>query len=124
MTRSCGIELALTLPVRAAPAGGEHTRRNPTDHGKLAANTHLLVAQRGLPLVAKISGAHVHDSRFLIPLVDAIQLLVATELIRIVSDDEEPRRKGERMHNRYFILGTPIGRGAVEQMNPKNARVL
>jgi transposase len=32
----------------------------------------LLVDERGLPLVAQISGAQVHDSRFLIPLVESI----------------------------------------------------
>jgi hypothetical protein len=31
-----------------------------------------LVDERGLPLVAQISGAQVHDSRFLIPLVESI----------------------------------------------------
>jgi hypothetical protein len=35
----------------------------------------------------------------------AIQLLVATGLIRLAGDDEIPRRKGEPKHNRYFILG-------------------
>jgi transposase len=54
------------------PAGGEHTGRNPTDRGKLGCKHHLLVDQRGLPLVAQISGAQVHDSRFLIPLVESI----------------------------------------------------
>ena len=55
-----------------APAGGEHTGRNPTDRGKLGCKHHLLVDERGLPLVAQISGAQVHDSRFLIPLVESI----------------------------------------------------
>jgi len=55
-----------------APAGGEHTGRNPTDRGKLGSKHHLLVDARGLPLVAQISGAQVHDSRFLIPLVESI----------------------------------------------------
>jgi len=55
-----------------APAGGEHTGRNPTDRGKLGTKHHLLVDERGLPLVAQISGAQVHDSRFLIPLVESI----------------------------------------------------
>ncbi|MBW3510601.1 transposase [Janthinobacterium sp. NKUCC06_STL] len=31
----------------------------------------MLVDQRGLPLVASISGAQVHDSRMLIPLLEA-----------------------------------------------------
>jgi transposase len=55
-----------------SPFGGEHTGRNPTDRGKLGCKHHVLVDQRGLPLVARISGAQVHDSRLLIPLVDAI----------------------------------------------------
>ena len=60
---------AASLP---APAGGEHTGRNPTDRGKLGCKHHLLVDQRGLPRVALISGAQVHDSRVLIPLVQSI----------------------------------------------------
>jgi transposase len=55
-----------------SPFGGEHTGRNPTDRGKLGCKHHVLVDQRGLPLVARISGAQVHDSRLLIPLMDAI----------------------------------------------------
>jgi hypothetical protein len=55
-----------------SPLGGEHTARNPTDRGKLGCKHQVLVDQRGLPLVNRISGAHVHDSRLLIPLVEAI----------------------------------------------------
>lgn len=55
-----------------APRGGEHTGRNPTDRGKLGCKHHILVDQRGLPLVAQISGAQVHDSRLLVPIVEAI----------------------------------------------------
>lgn len=56
-----------------APSGGEHTGRNPTDRGKLGCKHHLPVDQRGLPLlVAPLSGAQVHDSRLLIPLVESI----------------------------------------------------
>jgi len=55
-----------------APAGGDHIGRNPTDRGKLGSKHHLLVDERGLPLVAQVSGAQVHDSRFLIPLVESI----------------------------------------------------
>ena len=56
----------------SAPAGGGHTGRNPTDRGKLGSKHHSLVDERGLPLVAQISGAQEHDSRFLIPLVESI----------------------------------------------------
>jgi transposase len=55
-----------------SPMGGEHTGPNPTDRGKLGRKHHLLVGQRGLPLVAQISGAQVHDSRLLIPMITAI----------------------------------------------------
>jgi hypothetical protein len=48
-----------------SPRGGEHTGPNPTDRGKCGCKHHILVDQRGLPLVAKISGAQVHDSRLL-----------------------------------------------------------
>jgi hypothetical protein len=55
-----------------APADGEHTGRNPTDRGELGCKHHLLVDQRGLPVVAQITGAQVHDSRLLIPLIESI----------------------------------------------------
>jgi hypothetical protein len=55
-----------------SPAGGEHTGPNPTDRGKLGCKHHLLVDQRGLPLVAQLSGANVHDSRLLVPMMTAI----------------------------------------------------
>lgn len=71
-TRSCGIELALTLQAYRHLPGGEHIGRNPTDRGNLGSKHHLLVDERGLPLVAEISGTQVHNSRFLIPLVKSI----------------------------------------------------
>ena len=46
--------------------------RHPTDRGKLGSKPHLLMDERGLSQVAQISGAQVHDSRFLIPLVASI----------------------------------------------------
>lgn len=36
---------------------------------------------------------------------DAIQLLIATQLIRFAYDSESENRKGDPAHNRYFILG-------------------
>ena len=60
---------AASLP---APAGGEHTGRNPTDRGKLGCKHHVLLDERGLAPVAQISGAQVHDARFLIRLVASI----------------------------------------------------
>lgn len=59
-----------------APAGSEHSARNPTDSGKLGCKHHLLEDQRGLPLVAQISGAQVHDSRLFIALVESIPAVI------------------------------------------------
>lgn len=55
-----------------SPSGGEDTGHNPTDRGKPGCKHHILVDQRGLPLVAQSSGANVHDSRLLIPMLTAI----------------------------------------------------
>ena len=55
-----------------ALANGERTSWNPTDRGKLGCKHHLLVDEHGLPKVARISGAQVHDSRFLIPLIESV----------------------------------------------------
>ena len=55
-----------------SPLGGSETGPNPTDRGKLGCKHHVIVDQRGLPLVARISGANVHDSRMLQPLIMAL----------------------------------------------------
>jgi len=55
-----------------SPLGGQHTGPNPIDRGKLGCKHHLLVDQRGLPLVASMSGAQIHDSRMLIPRLEAV----------------------------------------------------
>jgi hypothetical protein len=54
------------------PLGGQHTGPNPTDRGKLGCKHPLLADQRGLPLVASISGTQLHDSRMLIALLEAV----------------------------------------------------
>jgi hypothetical protein len=59
-----------------APAGSERTGRNPTDRGKLGCKHHLLVDRRGLPLMAKSSGAQLHGLRLLIPLMEAIPAVI------------------------------------------------
>ena len=71
-TRFSGNAPVSTRPACHPPLGGQHTGPNPTDRGKLECKHHLLVDQRGLPLVANISGALVHDSRMLIPLLEAV----------------------------------------------------
>jgi transposase len=59
---------------------GEHARHekrdltgpNPVDRGKFGSKIHLLTERTGLPISLAISGANLHDSQALIPLVEAI----------------------------------------------------
>ena len=64
-----------TRPAYHPPHGGTLTGPNPTDRGKLGCKHHVIVDQRGLPLVVQISGANVHDSQLLCPLVNALPLV-------------------------------------------------
>jgi len=59
---------------------GEHPRRqrgpltgpNPTDRGKNGSKIHLICDRNGLPISVAISGANLHDSQALEPLVMGI----------------------------------------------------
>ena len=70
--RSNGSAPASTRPAFLPPLGGDHTGRNPTDRGKLGCKHHVIVDQRGVPLVSQLSAANVHDSRLLQPLVQSL----------------------------------------------------
>jgi len=48
------------------------TEPNPVDRGKNGSKIHVLTDANGLPLVLAVSGANVHDSPALRPLVQAI----------------------------------------------------
>lgn len=48
------------------------TGPNPTDRGKLGSKIHLVTDRNGLPLSLGISGANIHDSQGLDPLVRGI----------------------------------------------------
>ncbi|MCR4411017.1 MAG: IS5 family transposase [Thermoguttaceae bacterium] len=52
--------------------GGEKTGPNPTDRGRGGSKHHLLVDGRGVPLAARLTGAHRHDVTQLVPLLQAI----------------------------------------------------
>ncbi|MFF5665953.1 IS5 family transposase [Streptomyces griseofuscus] len=54
------------------PEKGELTGPNPVDRGKYGSKIHLITERTGLPLSVDISGADVHDSQALIPLVKGI----------------------------------------------------
>lgn len=62
----------MILPACLPPLGGENTGPNPTDRGKKGSKHHLIVDQQGIPLSTAISGANVHDSLLLQPLVKAL----------------------------------------------------
>src|SRR3954465_9198414 len=48
---------------------GDLTGPNPVDRGKYGSKIHLITERTGLPLSVGISGANVHASQALIPLV-------------------------------------------------------
>ncbi|MFF9757843.1 IS5 family transposase [Streptomyces sp. NPDC014344] len=52
-----------------AKKGGSLTGRNPVDRGKRGSKLHVLSDAQGLPLALGVSGANVHDSQALLPLV-------------------------------------------------------
>lgn len=60
--------------LRQRPGGkrGLLTGPNPTDRGKLGLKIHLVTDRNGLPLSLGISGANMHDSQGLKPLVRGI----------------------------------------------------
>ncbi|WP_446461276.1 IS5 family transposase [Streptomyces sp. BRA346] len=52
---------------------GDHlTGRNPVDRGKKGSKLHVLSDAQGLPLALGVSGANVHDSQALLPLIVGI----------------------------------------------------
>ncbi|WP_372501221.1 IS5 family transposase [Streptomyces meridianus] len=52
-----------------AKKGGSLTGRNPVDRGKKGSKVHVLSDAQGLPLALGVSGANVHDSQALLPLI-------------------------------------------------------
>jgi len=60
------------LREHAGPEKGDLTGPNPVDRGKYGSKIHLITERTGLPLSVGISGANVHDSQALIPLVKGI----------------------------------------------------
>ncbi|WP_455680643.1 IS5 family transposase [Streptomyces lavendulae] len=55
-----------------AVKGGPLTGPNPTDRGKLGSKIHLITDRNGLPISLGVSGANMHDSLSLEPLVRVI----------------------------------------------------
>ena len=60
------------LRQRPSSKRGLLTGPNPTDRGKLGSKIHLVTDRNGLPLSLGISGANMHDSQGLEPLIRGI----------------------------------------------------
>jgi transposase len=60
------------LGQHAGPEKGDLTGPNPVDRGIFGSKIHLITERTGLPLSVGISGANLHDSQALIPLVKGI----------------------------------------------------
>lgn len=60
------------LREHAGPERGDLTGPNPVDRGKKGSKIHLITERTGLPLSIGISGANLHDSQALQPLVRGI----------------------------------------------------
>jgi hypothetical protein len=54
------------------PSAGITTAPTPPTGASSAASTLLIVSQRGLPLVAQLSPANVHDAKLLRPPIQAL----------------------------------------------------
>ena len=63
---------ALDSTSLAAKGGGEQIGPNPTDRGKPGSKRHIVVDRQGIPLVALLSAANVHDSLLLEAVIDRI----------------------------------------------------
>ncbi|WP_419156092.1 IS5 family transposase [Streptomyces canus] len=64
----CAIDSASVRAVEGGPLTGP----NPTDRGKLGSKIRVICDRNGLPLSVGISGANLHDSQALIPLMRGI----------------------------------------------------
>lgn len=63
------------LGEHAGPERGDLTGPNPVDRGKKGSKIHLITERTGLPISIGISGANLHDSQALEPLVRGIPLI-------------------------------------------------
>lgn len=79
------------------------TGPNPVDRGKNGSKIHVLTDANGLPLVPGVSGANVHDSQALRPLVQAIPAICSRR---------GPRRRGPiKLHADKGYPGAFMGAG-------------
>ncbi|WP_406340878.1 transposase [Streptomyces sp. NBC_01578] len=58
--------------LRSRQKGGSLTGPNPVDRGKKGSKLHVLSDAQGIPLAVTVSGANMHDSLALKPLIRGI----------------------------------------------------
>jgi transposase len=78
------------LGQHAGQRGGEKTGPNPVERGKPGSKRHLLVDGNGMPLVAVLTGAQVHDSKIFEELVDGVE--------PVKGPRGRPRKRPEKLH--------------------------
>lgn len=75
---------------RARSMRGTETGPDPTGRGKAGTKQHLVVDGEGAPPGLTISGANRHDSRMLVPTLDAV--------LRIRGGQGRPRCRPDKLH--------------------------
>ncbi len=75
----------------ACQKGGAEVGPNPTDRGRPGTKRHIVTDARGTPLGLTLSGANRHDSRMLVPTLDAVPGVRAKHRGR-------PRRRPTKLH--------------------------
>lgn len=85
------------LGEHAGPEKGDLTGPNPVDRGKYGSKIHLVTERSGLPVSVGISGANLHDSQALIPLVKGIPPIRSRRGRRRRKPGKASRRQGLRL---------------------------
>jgi hypothetical protein len=123
--RMIGLDLsdvAVDCCITKAPCGGEKAGRSPVDRGKGGLKRSVVVDGQGIPLGSVTTPANPHDSRLLIPTLDAARSLgLVPEGATVHLDrgyDSNPTR--ERLRERGLVgdissKGTPAPLNATKR---------
>ena len=101
--------------VRSGPKRGAQTGPNPTDRAKTGTKRHLVTEKKGIPLVAALTGANVHDVKVALAVVQAIPPIQGRR--------GRPRRRPQRLYGDKGYDSNPL-RQALREMGiqPEIAR--
>ncbi|MGP3991619.1 IS5 family transposase [Streptomyces sp. 3N207] len=98
-----------------AKKGGEHTGPSPVDRGRPGSRMHILSDANGLPLLAGVSAANVHDSEGLKPMVAGHQTRHDPDRGRYFKPKRLHADKAyDRPDLRRWLRGTRIARKGIE----------